>query len=441
MSGARWGVVGGGFLGLTVALRLSQAGHEVTIVEAAPTLGGLASAWELPTPGGPVTWDRHYHVTLLSDANLRAVWRELGLDEELRWVETHTGYWYGGEMHPLDTNVDFLRLPGLRLVDKVRIGATILRGSRIRDARRLERIPVGTWLTRWSGRNAYERLWLPLLRAKLGDNHEHASAAFIQTTIARLYRARRSGLKKEMFGYVPGGYAHVLERFEAVLRARGVKVEVGRAVESVTRDAAAGEVVVRTPGGDLRFDEVVVTAAAPLAARLCPDLAPAERELLDGVRYQGIVCVSLLLRRPLSRCYLTYVTDPACPFTAVVEMTALVDPDQLAGHALVYLPKYVTPDDPLLDASDDEIVGRFLPYLREMHPQLGAEDVVATRVSRVRQVLAVSTLDYSAHEPPRHPSVPGLHLASSANVVNGTLNVDETIALAESVARELVARP
>ncbi len=66
-----------------------------------------------------------------------------------------------------------------------------------------------------------------------------------------------------------------------------------------------------------------------------------------------------MLRRPLSGYYLTYLMDDL-PFTAVVEMTALVDPEQLGGHALVYLPKYVAPDDPLFDVPDDEIEARFL---------------------------------------------------------------------------------
>ena len=41
-------------------------------------------------------------------------------------------------------------------------------------------------------------------------------------TIARMYAARQSGLKREMFGYVRGGYARVLERFAEVLEAAGV---------------------------------------------------------------------------------------------------------------------------------------------------------------------------------------------------------------------------
>jgi hypothetical protein len=44
------------------------------------------------------------------------------------------------------------------------------------------------------------RIWLPLLKSKLGDNYRITSASFIWATIARMYAARRSGLKREMFG-------------------------------------------------------------------------------------------------------------------------------------------------------------------------------------------------------------------------------------------------
>src|SRR5262245_27647056 len=78
----RWCVVGGGFLGMTLAYRLAQHGQQVKIVEAQPELGGLASAWQL----GPITWDRHYHVTLLSDTYTRRLLRELGIEQEVEWV-------------------------------------------------------------------------------------------------------------------------------------------------------------------------------------------------------------------------------------------------------------------------------------------------------------------------------------------------------------------
>jgi protoporphyrinogen oxidase len=426
---SRWAVVGGGLLGMTLAHRLAQRGHQVTLLEGADSLGGLASPWAL----GDVTWDRHYHVTLASDARLRALLGELGLDDDLRWVKTKTGYYAGpGRLYPLNDALDFLRLPALSPVGKARLAFTILYGSRIRDGIRLERVPVTTWLRRWSGRSTYERLWLPLLRAKLGDNAEAASAAFVWATIQRLYAARQAGLKEELFGYLPGGgYARTLAVFADRLAADGVEVRLSTNVQKVVCANQLSGITVETDGGDLDVDECVVTLAAPLAARICEGLTGDERARLEAVRYQGIVCASVLLRRPLQPYYLTYLTDPAAPFTAVVEMTALVDPAELGGHGLVYLPKYVTPDDPLFEATDTELRAAWLPYLRAMHPGLAEEDVLAFQVSRVRHVMAVATLDYSAHLPPMRTSVPGLHLASSAHIVNGTLNVDETVGLAE----------
>src|SRR4029450_3709910 len=143
---------------------------------------------------------------------------------------------------------------------------------------------------------------------------------------------------------------------------------------------------VETDGGTERFEQVMVTTNSHLAADLCPDLTAQEAVRLRGVRYMGIVCASLLLERPLAPYYLTYITDPSTPFTAVVEMTAFVDPAEVGGHHLVYLPKCGAPAHPLLPASDDDVRAAFLPYLRRMYPSLSDQDVLAFQVSRVRRV-------------------------------------------------------
>ncbi|MEO7039183.1 MAG: FAD-dependent oxidoreductase, partial [Candidatus Elarobacter sp.] len=202
----RCAIVGGGLLGLTLALRLQAAGDEVTIYESAPGIGGLASAWRL----GDVTWDRHYHVTLYSDRATRALYSELGLDDEVQWSTTRTGFFVGGRLLSLSNALEFALFPPLGPIDKLRLGMTILRASRDDEAGELAYVPVATWLRKWSGRTTYERIWLPLLRAKLGDAYERVAASFIRATVARLYAARRAGIDRERFGFVRGGYAVVL---------------------------------------------------------------------------------------------------------------------------------------------------------------------------------------------------------------------------------------
>jgi protoporphyrinogen oxidase len=358
------------------------------------------------------------------------------LTDRLRWVPARTGFYLDGRLRSLSSTLEFLTFPALGLLDKARLGATILYASRIREWRRLESVLASEWLERWSGARAWERLWLPLLRAKLGENAGAASAAFIWAIIARMYGARRTGMKRETFGYVEGGYASILERFDEYLARLGVEsVYDARAGEVHSHD---GAVRVTTPAGVREFDNVVLTIPCSRVADLCPQLREAERHRLREVRYQGIVCAAVLLERPLADYYITNITDASVPFTAVIEMTALVDRSHFGGHALVYLPKYLTQQDPFWRRTDAEIEEEFLGALERMYPHFQRRQVKSFLVSRVREMLAVSTLDYSARLLPESPtSVPRVLIVNSAQIANGTLNVNETLALAERKSREL----
>ncbi|HXY48734.1 MAG TPA: NAD(P)/FAD-dependent oxidoreductase [Terriglobales bacterium] len=432
-----WAILGGGFLGMTLALRLSRQCKRVTLFESAPYLGGLASVWKL----GDVVWDRHYHVTLLSDAHLRSLLRELGLEQEIEWVQTRTGFYTNSQHYSMSNALEFLRFPPLTLIDKLRLGATILYASRLRQWKTLEHISVSDWLRRWSGEHTFRTIWLPLLRAKLGENYKKASAAFIWAILARMYAARRAGMKKEMFGYVPGGYATVLAHLGTLLAKEGVTLRLGepvRKVESISQGAVS---VTLENGTKEVFDHAVLTLASPLAAHMCPDLSPEETRCLQNFEYQGIICASLLLKKQLSPYYITNITDAKVPFTALIDMSALVDRKYLGGHGLVYLPKYIPSNSPDFDLSDETIEEHFLKGLSIMYPQFQRGDLLAFRVSRVRYLLPIPTIGYSDHVPSISTSVPGLHILNSTQIVNGTLNVNETIQLAETAAARFARFP
>ena len=431
----RLAIVGGGMLGMTLAHRLAQGGVDVTLFEAGPSLGGLASAWQL----GDLVWDRHYHVTLLSDTALRSLLDELGLADELTWVVTKTGFYTDRRLYSMSSVADFLRFPPLGLSDKLRLAATILHASHIRDGSALDDIPVSQWLTHLSGQRTFDKIWAPLLRAKLGESYKDVSAAFIWAVIARLYGARRTGLKREMFGYVRGGYATTLQRFADVLRSEGVRVETGRPVRTIRSDGAGPVHIDFSSGATERFDYVAVTAPAPIAASICPQLAEHEAASLRAIRYQGIICASLVLRRPLGPYYVTNITDAGLPFTAVIEMSALVDRRHFGGNSLVYLPKYVPSDDPAFALPDEQLETSFLQGLERMYPAFSRDDVRALRISKARHVLPLSTIGYAKHLPPMVTSVPGLFLVNSAHIVNGTLNVNETVQLANRATPVILA--
>jgi hypothetical protein len=115
----------------------------------------------------------------------------------------------------------------------------------------------------------------------------------------------------------------------------------------------------------------------------------------------------------------------------VIEMTALVDPSELGGHTLVYLPKYALPEDPIFDECDSSIQQRHFRALERMYPHFRPNDVVTARISRVRHVFALPTLHYSDRVPAMICSMRGVYFVNSSQIVHGTLNVNETVQLAE----------
>ena len=117
------------------------------------------------------------------------------------------------------------------------------------------------------------------------------------------------------------------------------------------------------------------TTPAPIIANACSQLTPDEEQRFRGVEYLGIVCSSLLLKKPLSKYYVTNITDDWVPLTAVIEMTTIVDPAELGGHSLVYLPKYMMSDEPGFAETDEVIRERCLATLEKMYPHFSRDDV------------------------------------------------------------------
>jgi len=421
-------VVGGGMLGAAVSAELAARGRRVVLLEAAPSLGGLASAWQLPTPDGPVVWDRFYHVVLEQDVRVRALLDDLGLGGGLAFRAVRSELLAGGRVLPMSSVVDFFSLPGLGLVAKLRILATMAVGALTAGRPAARRTTTARWLARWSGRQATDTLWTPLLRAKLGVHADAASSVFIRSTFARLLRARLAGGAGDRFGQVPGGYAAVLGRLADRLRERGVEVSTGVRVRAVVPGDGDRWRVELADGSAVPADEVVLCTPGPAAAALAPLPAPLTAQLA-AIPYLGCVCVSVLLRRRLTGGYLTYVTDET-PYTAVVEMTNLVGPEQTGGLHLVYLPRYVAPDDALFDEDPQEVADRFVADLVARYPDLDATDVVVARTAAARHVMPVPTPDHPG-APAVPTGLPGLFLASSAQVTTGTLNVETTLRLAD----------
>jgi protoporphyrinogen oxidase len=417
-------IVGGGFTGLVCARNLLLAGYRVTVLEAQPELGGLAGSFNF----GPFHWDRFYHCILTSDQSLLALLDDLGLSKQLRWTATEVGFFSHGKLYKMTSPRDLLRFPHLSLANKLRLGIATLYASHLRDGERLEHIPLETWTRQLFGARIYREMWEPLFRCKLGEMRHHASAAFLWGTLRRLYSTREKGpAKQEKLGYVEGGYGAVFARLQQQVTELGATIRTGVKIRSVSsmgaRSGAPGKRVLLS---DLRemmhFDGAILTLPNRAVAACLATSDTAYRTRLAHVRYLGLICFVLLLRRRLSPFYVTNITEQS-PFTGIIEMTNLIDPKQeTAGLHLVYLPRYTSSDDPLFEANDAEVWQRFRPELQRIHPDLSEDHIAARFLFRERTVQPVPTLGYSRIAPPPETPVPGVYLANTAQILNNTLN-------------------
>jgi protoporphyrinogen oxidase len=333
--------------------------------------------------------------------------------------------------------IEFFKFPPINLIDKFRLGLTIFAASKIKNWQRLENIPVADWLQKWSGKRVFEKIWLPLLKAKLGDNYKNTSAAFIWSTIQRMYAARKSGLKKEMFGYVTGGYEKVNDRFAKHLEGIGITIEYNSKVKSINK-TSDGKINITTQNSNEIFDEVISTLSSRESVKIAEELSDAEKKQHNDIKYLGVICPSVLLKQPVSPYYVTNITDSWPPFTGIIEMTALIDRNEIKNNNLVYLPKYVEPGDELFDKSDDELRNLFLGSLYKMYPHLSKDDLLFWGVSKARVVFALPTINYSKKVPGVTTSLGNYYIINSAQIINGTLNVNETIQVAENKLKEIL---
>jgi len=428
-------VVGGGIAGIAAALDLAKNGiSRVTVYEKSGQLGGLNS----PYRWQDLVCDRFYHVILPSDSFTIEFLGQLGLADRLHWTETKSGFYGGKKLVPFSSTKDFIRFPFLSLYQKFRLGMGILYCARIGTLDKLDRLSVPQWMRRVFGQKVYENFWGPLVRGKLGDAAERTSAALLGATIKRLYGARSGARLRERMGTVIGGTRALQGAAEKRLSELAVALRLATPVESLAfRD---GKIMLQSPAGRRAFDKVLLTIPNPEILKIIGDaqISAAWADVME-TEYLGIICVLLILNRSLSPYYVINVLDKNLPFTGIVESTAVIPEGAFGGRHLVYLPKYVTQDDPLTKTSDRRIEEDFRESLRHIFPGLRNEDILHGQVFRENYVQPIHRPQTAIARPSSRSPLPGVYLANASLIPNSTLNNNAVLEEAHETARMMAA--
>lgn len=430
----RVGIVGGGILGCVLALRLAQAGARVTVLERGESLGGLAATMQL----GGHRVDRFYHVITPADTRMISLAQELGLGDQLRFVPVGAGFYVDGALHDLNGLADFTRFRPLTAWQRARLGWFVAWCQLRRGYRGLDDLPLERWLRRHCGRAVTERIWRPLLNSRFDGRHDELPATYLWARTRRMSGARTGRSQGERLGHVVGGHQRLIDAAADRARELGAEFRVRAGVRRLVRDRSGAVRGLAVDEDELDFDLVVVTLAPPALAALLDGglealLAPYPR------RYLGVVCVVMTVPHSLLPYYALNICEPT-PITTVVETSHVLGTAHTGGLRLVYLPKYCAPDAPEQAEDDDALFDRFVGMAERIVPSFSRREVVDWTVQRARLVEPVHALGAQPRVAPVWPGVPGLALASTAQVYPRLLNGDSMVTLGEQVAGQAAER-
>ena len=125
------------------------------------------------------------------------------------------------------------------------------------------------------------------------------------------------------------------------------------------------------------------------------------------------------------------------PFTGVIETTFYIDPKDVGGYHLVYLPKYTVPGSRWQEMSDDEIEEVWLQNLEAMLPEFDRSWVRHFLVHREPYVEPLHPLDGTYLIPAVKTPIENLYVATSAQIYPELTNGESACQYARAAAQLL----
>jgi squalene-associated FAD-dependent desaturase len=415
-------VVGAGFAGLSAAVRLTDAGRRVLVLEARSRLGGRATAFPDRETGELV--DNGQHVLLGCYTDTFAFLRTIGALDNVRVGAQLAVTMIDREGRltrltcpplppPLHLAAGVLDWPALSWADRLsllgmarplRIARQELRGGAAKAASAGE--TVEGWLVR-NGQTSRlrEMLWEPLVLAALNQPSNRAAAPPFARVLAEMFggdpRAAAIGLptKPLHLMYAEPARAYIEARGGTVLTGETARLEVGA--------GANAPIVIH--GSDRKWSCAAVVSAVPWFALpdlfvTVPDGLAATVDAAKRTAASPIVTVNLWFDRPVMPGDEAFVGLPGRTLQWVFDKRAVFGGD--ASH----LSLVSSGADEILGWTNDDLIAMAHRELLEAIPDTRSARLV--RATVVREPRA--TFSLAPGQPPRpstRTSVRGIVLA------------------------------
>jgi len=304
----RWVIIGAGWSGLACAVQAVQQGVAVTLLDAAPAVGGRARRVDLRIGERDFTLDNGQHLLLGACTETIALMRRLGVEPEQAllsqpFMVRYPDGWTLGAARlpaPLHLALGLVRARGPSWSDRVALAAWVRRQKR-RQWELGDDCPVAGLFESQSA-SLVRRLWRPLCIAAMNAEPERASARLFLNMLRLSMGGAESDshlllTRRDLSSTMPEAALRYLDQRGAIVRLRQPAV-------ALSRSGSGWSVTLREER--IEADRIVLAVAADSAARL---LESASMHALDA----AISELRGLQYEPLATVYLRYPPGTRLP--------------------------------------------------------------------------------------------------------------------------------
>ena len=399
------GVLGGGALGLTAALRLARRGAQVTIIEKGNELGGLAAGFLVGDSGTYL--EKFYHHIFRSDKDITALIEEMGLGDKLTWHKVNTSTLYKGKLWKLSP-VDLLLHYPISMIARLRLitGTAYLKATS--NYKALNKFTAVEWLQKWMGKEAYDMQFKPVLVGKFGDFYDKISMSWFWS------RVHERSLD---LGYLGGGFQQLYDRLGEEIEKAGGSIKLGTAVTRIV-PIEGGKTRVEVDNGEpYEFDAVVSSLPTKLFLKLAEGLPEDYKRKYDwGDALGAHVAVLALKESLLDPVYWLSIADQGYPFLVVVDHTNMRSTTGVRRAASAVYRQLPADVAPLFYAARRRNAGRVYAAPEEAQPDFDESWIEEKWVFKAPFAQPIVTREYAAHIPPLKTPLPNVYMGNMFQV-------------------------
>ncbi len=441
-------IIGGGLAGLVTAVHLVDAGYSVEIFESRPFLGGKVGSWQDPD-GNHI--EMGLHVFFGNYEQLFILMRKVGaFDALLLKDHTHTFINRGGQVAALDFRFPlgapfhglkaFFTTAQLSIRDKlqnaVALGTSpIVPGlvnfeGAMRRIRSLDRISFADWFRSHGGsQQSLKRMWNPIAYA-LGFIDTEAISARCMLTIFQMFASKTDASVLRMLKGSPDQY--LIQPISNYIQARGGQLHTRRGVSEILISEDESQ---KVTGLRMHNDEVITAdlyvcaAAVDGIKRLIPESWRRWPQFDNIYKLDSVPVATVQLRfdgwvtelgsartvkdqkAAVGIDNLLYTADADFSCFADLALTSPADYYKEGQGSLLQC--VLTPGDPFIPMSNEEIAQKVLKQVHQLFPSSRKLNMTWFNVVKLANSLYREAPGMDPYRPQQQTPIPNFFLAGS----------------------------